>query len=482
MASFNSSPGDIIYLTHMIDNVSVVKSLVMAWTMRFNDVLDDDKLHHALSDLLQIGDWKKFGGRLKVGNNPRGALEIHVPSTFTKDKPAVSFSHVPYDIGIREHKQAKLLPKATLRPSVHPSMAHELAIPPGAPKSLKDLTSREVPMLSLHIVSFQDATLVTISWPHVLFDAVGFSHLVEAWSSVLAGRKEKVPALIGARDDVLYDIGDLSQASPQYLSSESRILSGLALAWFIVRFIWTILANPTVESRVICIPKDTVQNLHRRVLDDIKEGKDGVNDPWVSPSDAILACLSRTVFDSASHPISMTTPIDARTRLSHLKDAEGVYIQNMILGSFVVLPPKALKGSLGSQALESRQGMLNQMEETNLVGILQLFRKRWESGKTRAPIFAAPGSVILTTNSRLKVDLFTKANFSLAVLRADNSQARNNPLGTPVYHYAATINPNIAFRNFVNIHTKDPEGNYWLTGFFTPRQWSKIETSFEKLL
>jgi hypothetical protein len=89
--------------------------------------------------------------------------------------------------------------------------------------------------------------------------------------------------------------------------------------------------------------------------------------------------------------------------------------------------------------------------------------------------------VILTTNSRLKVDLFTKANFSPAVLQADNSQARHNPLGTPVYHYAATINPSIAFRNFVNIHTRDPEGNYWLTGFFTPRQWSKIETSFERL-
>jgi hypothetical protein len=481
MASPNPSPDDIIYPTHMIDNVSVVKSLVMAWTMRFNDVLDADRLHHALSDLLQMGDWKKLGGRLRVGNNQRGALEIHVPLTFSKDKPAVSFSHVSYDIGVGEHDQARVLPKATLRPSIHPSMAHGLAIPPGAPKSLKDFTSRDVPMLSLHIVSFQDATLVTISWPHVLFDAVGFSHLVETWSSVLAGRNERVPALIGARDDVLYDIGDLSQASPQYSASEGRILSGLALVWFIAKFIWTMLTNPTVESRIICIPKDAVDRLHRKVLDDIQGRKDGVDNPWVSPSDAILAWLSRTVFRSASHSISMTTPIDARTRLSHLQDAKGVYIQNMILGSFVALSPKTLQGPLGNQALESRQGMLNQIEETNLVGILQLFRKRWDSGKTRAPIFAAPGSVILTTNSRLKVDLFNKANFSPAVLQADNSQARNNPLGTPVYHYAATINPSIAFRNFVNIHTRDPEGNYWLTGFFTPRQWSKIETSFEKL-
>ncbi|KAM0345810.1 hypothetical protein ACHAPU_006163 [Fusarium lateritium] len=468
-----------VYPTHMIDNVSVVKSLVMAWTMRYNDVLDADKLHRALSELLELGDWKKLGGRLKVGNNRRGALEIHVPSSFSKETPAVSFTHISYDVGIEEHGLAKLLPKATDHVSIHPALAHELSISPDAPKSLKDFTSRDVPMLSLHVVSFQDATLVTISWPHVLFDAVGFSHLVEAWSSVLAGHRGRVPNLIGARQDVLYDIGNLSHAKPQYEASEARILSGLALLLFVIRFIWNILTQPTVESRVICIPKETAERLHRGALDDIKGGKDVGGDCWASPSDAILAWLSRTLFKFTRRPISMTTPIDARTRLSQLQDAKGVYVQNMLLGSFVSLSPEVLQGSLGKQALTSRQGVLHQLDESNLVGILQLFRKRWDNGKSRAPIFAAPGSVLLTTNNRLKVDLFTKADFSPAVLKADRSQGRTNPSGTPVYHYAAAINANRAFRNFVNVHTKDPEGNYWLTAFFTPRQWLAIEQGFK---
>jgi hypothetical protein len=34
--------------------------------LRFNDVLDADKLHASLSRLLEIGDWKKVGGRLKL--------------------------------------------------------------------------------------------------------------------------------------------------------------------------------------------------------------------------------------------------------------------------------------------------------------------------------------------------------------------------------------------------------------------------------
>lgn len=84
---------DVIYLTHMIDNVSVLKFLIMAWTMRFNDVLNADKLHKSLSELLTVGDWKKLGARLRYGLNKRGALEVHVPTTYTNERPAVSYSH-----------------------------------------------------------------------------------------------------------------------------------------------------------------------------------------------------------------------------------------------------------------------------------------------------------------------------------------------------------------------------------------------------
>jgi hypothetical protein len=320
MASSNSSSDDIAYPTHMIDNVSVLKFLVMAWTMRFNDVMDADKLHQSLSELLTIGDWKKLGGRLRAGHNKRGALEVHVPTTYTNERPAVSYSHQHYDISIEEHNVAKLLPQATSRPSIFPGASgpRDFGIPPGTPTSLKDYTSRDVPMISLHIITFQDATLVTITWPHVMFDGVGFSHLIEAWSAILAGHKERVPNLIGAKEDVLYNLGDITHAGPLYAASEARILSGLAFIFFVVRMLWIILTQPTVESRIICLPKDVVDRLHQRALADIKDESSDQDDPWVSPSDAILAWLSRTLVHSskATRTISMTTPIDARTRLS----------------------------------------------------------------------------------------------------------------------------------------------------------------------
>ncbi|SCV25266.1 uncharacterized protein FFB14_00159 [Fusarium fujikuroi] len=458
----------------------------MAWTMRFNDVLNADKLHKSLAELLTVGDWKKLGGRLTIGHNKRGALEVHVPTTYTNEQPAVSYSHQHYDISIEEHKVANMLPKATSRLSTFPGALgpRDFGIPPGAPTSLKDYTSRDVPMIGLHIVTFQDATTVTITWPHVLFDAVGFSHLIEAWSAVLAGHKERVPKVIGAKQDVLYDLGDVTQSEPQDAASEARILSGIAFILFVIRMLWVICTQPTVESRIICLPKDVVDRLHERALDDIKEENSDVDDPWVSPSDAILAWLTRALVDpsQAPRPMSMTTPIDARTRLPKLQNVDGVYVQNMILGSFVNITPDDLRRPLGKQALVSRRGLLQQLEEPNLVGILQLFRKRWDVGKTRAPIFAAPGSQLLVTNNRLKIDLFTAADFGPAVIQAGKDQQRKTRPGRPVHHYASSLNPGITMRNFVNIHTRDVDGHYWLSGFFTPRQWSRVEERFQELL
>ena len=56
---------------------------------------------------------------------------------------------------------------------------------PGDPQCLDDYIFTDRPMLGLHIVSFVDATLITLSWSHVLADALGNKALFDAWSLVL---------------------------------------------------------------------------------------------------------------------------------------------------------------------------------------------------------------------------------------------------------------------------------------------------------
>lgn len=58
-------------------------------------------------------------------------------------------------------------------------------------------------MLALPIVSLDDATIASMSWPHLFFDTKGFHYLVEASSNVLSDHKEKVLDIVGARGRAL---------------------------------------------------------------------------------------------------------------------------------------------------------------------------------------------------------------------------------------------------------------------------------------
>ena len=60
-----SSITEDIYPVHALDDTKTFRMFIN-WTMCFNDVLDPEKLHNSLSRVLNIGDWRKLGGRLRV--------------------------------------------------------------------------------------------------------------------------------------------------------------------------------------------------------------------------------------------------------------------------------------------------------------------------------------------------------------------------------------------------------------------------------
>lgn len=57
--------------------------------------------------------------------------------------------------------------------------------------------------MGLHIVSFNDATLVTLHWLHVAFDALGFGALLDSWVLMVQGREHEVLPLHGYDYDPL---------------------------------------------------------------------------------------------------------------------------------------------------------------------------------------------------------------------------------------------------------------------------------------
>jgi hypothetical protein len=57
---------DVVYPLHMLDDSKTLRSIVVAWTLRFDVVLDVEKLHDSLSRLLETDDWRMIGGRLRL--------------------------------------------------------------------------------------------------------------------------------------------------------------------------------------------------------------------------------------------------------------------------------------------------------------------------------------------------------------------------------------------------------------------------------
>lgn len=58
------APEDDVYPLHAFDDLKT-RRIFVTRVLRFNDVLDADMLNASLSRLLEIGDWRKLGGRLR---------------------------------------------------------------------------------------------------------------------------------------------------------------------------------------------------------------------------------------------------------------------------------------------------------------------------------------------------------------------------------------------------------------------------------
>lgn len=55
-----------IYPVHLLDDAKTMRRSCPCYLFRFNDVLDAGALASSLSRLLEMGDWRKLGGRLRL--------------------------------------------------------------------------------------------------------------------------------------------------------------------------------------------------------------------------------------------------------------------------------------------------------------------------------------------------------------------------------------------------------------------------------
>ncbi|CAG1997444.1 unnamed protein product [Fusarium graminearum] len=484
-------PTDTVLPVFYFDDTPLLRNYVQCSTLRFNDVLDAAMLRESLSQLIALPGWRKLGGRVRM--NSKYKLEIHIPKTFSSQRPAFGFHHTTFDTSIDEHPLASRLPKPTPeKPSIHNQHSdfNTFEVPPDTPLCLDDYLKSDHPQLTLHIVSFTDATLVSICWPHIAVDGISLAHIGHAWSISLAGRVSEIPSMLSANDDPMANAGRDSSCTEQH-PLEKQQITGWRMYLFAFYYVLDLLWWRTIETKVLFLPKTFVKDLRDQALSSLSKERPA---PFVSESDAIVAWLTvavtSTLFPSGSNrSVTIGNAYDLRGRAPSLfpvSNGKGAYIQNAVFPCWAIVPAKKVhnrdEDTLGSIALAVRRSIQEQTTEASIHAQARLTRDSLEVSGI-PPMFGDVNQFTIHFAS-VRADLAESLDFRPAIKSVFRSSERQNPTksvwaaspGHPVYYHIKCISPNnILARNY-SLITKTSTGDYWINGNCPPEVWKLMES------
>lgn len=389
------------------------------------------------------------------------------------------------DSTIGDHPIASKLPARTVGPSLH------LVSPESRPFNgrenfpvFKEMTEKDIPPISVHVTSFLDATIIALSWPHQLMDAMGGKALLAGWSSVLAGREDEVPEVIGAREDILQHPDIQKQDEEEFILEKDR-LSGASLLLFQLRFIWDHLWNGKREKRVIYLPKESFLKMKDQIKAELAENASDVeNPPWVTENDIISAWAARclALSESSSRPITVLNFLNLRFRIPLLAKSTGVFLQNICVGTFTFLSSKLARAPVSEIAVANRQHTAEQGTDIQGRRLMNGMMKDIQEGREPRILFGPSSAVCMVVNNVIKIELMKTAQFGPAVIRqGESSETRRNPPGTMISYYNEYLDHMYdAFNAFV-MFGKDYGDDFWLGGALLPRAWKVFEQELKKM-
>lgn len=420
-----------------------------------------------------------------------GKLEIHVPTKFSTEQPALTYTHECLtEMSISDHPIAKQLPRYGAGvPSIQPMPKfcdfRTLQVRKDFPTSLDAIIEAGLPQLSLHIHSFNDATVVGFAWPHTLMDGIARAGMMRSWSLVMAGQEDKVPRIAGARQDVLFDMKTHDTTDQDDFFAEKRLLKGIRLARFIYRWGWDKLTAPPKVWRAMYLPRVKYDMLVDRIKSQVLQmGLDLDKKLFVSEVDALTAWITQKValMEPKPRPVTIMSLFNCRYRLEKLHHSESIYAQNTVLMSYTLLSPQEARGAVAPLAISHREQVVKQTTESRVVSFVQWLRKEIEKGNHKLPLCGETDSVVIFLNPLTKADLIKVADFGPAVVRlGENEKARSNPPGTMLNFFYKTVHEPMPCVNSFTILGKDHDGGAWCSGYLSAQVWEAVDQDLKSL-
>ncbi|XEV06061.1 hypothetical protein FSHL1_011348 [Fusarium sambucinum] len=481
---------EIVYPLHEFDD-SPINRYMQHWTLRFDAVLDTTKLCAALTNLLSRGDWRKLGGRLQF--NDMGKLEIHAPREYTHERPAFQFSEETFPVKTTDHPVAKNLPRARGKAELFPGITGQfktLTVGPEWGLDFDEHVRRQEPVIGIHMALFNDATLISSRWSHVVCDFMGIKGLVLAWSMDLDGRYDEIPPFMGAFNDPLKDIGSAPPKEPYALSSMK--LSPEAFKKTYDKYLEHVEAYPVSVRRMLVLPESAVHKIKMDFIggqgsDTLKVIPKGAlyNGQFVSDADILSVWAARlccSILPAADRPVHVMGMYEARHCLPETfpqrkdkPDSSPVFIANATFSTSTNTTLQALRHQpLARTALLVRESVATLTKEPQVHAQLHLLRESYEKDSENPAIFAAENSFILVVSNFSKMGFFDSIDFSSAVITPAAAGHGKSP-GRISWHQWTTLEHNTHIRNMFQVGGKDGQGNTWMMGILPPETWALAE-------
>ncbi|KAF5667261.1 hypothetical protein FHETE_5964 [Fusarium heterosporum] len=471
-------PSDDVIPVHLFDDSAAARGIVLVWTFQFEDVLNPQNLHDSLSALFDLPGWRKLGGRFRLKTN--GGLEIHVPRDFSDDRPPVYFTQGKHDIPMSEHPLASKLPQPNGNIATFPGPKEfcSLGLGPGTPRNMDDFTCSDKPQFCLHVQTFTDGTLVSVSHSHVSTDLMGLASIFEAWSLVLAGKSETVATMFGYGEDVFDDI--LKSAPQERHTLADKVLDGWRFKYWGMRSLYESWQCSEIQSRTLCVPKSAVDKMMQQARNHLSALNSQAPIPFISEGDVFtaIACrmLARYQGQGSQRELTTIMAIDPRSRVKSVFTPNLAYVQNSPNNIFYFCRADEVSQlPLGQLALLVREAIQTQATEEQLKAATVLSVESMKATKMPV-IFGDMNMAAQFMSNWTKGKLAEKMDFGAAVEREARPETRRGKRGHPIYYQASDPSHNTVsvISSVFVVMSKDYEGNTWFSNSLPTEMWSDL--------
>ncbi|RLL97458.1 hypothetical protein CFD26_102971 [Aspergillus turcosus] len=469
-------PTDTVMPLHLWNCQPDLQDYTEIMTYKFDSVLDYGILRKSLERLVELEGWRKLGARLR--RNSAGQLEYHIPAQYTPERPGVIITQKQHDESIVAHPVSQYFPTATNTPSLHAAETQEMlpyVTDPSGPKHFDEWLSQDLPQLVVHVVSFHDATVLSLIFPTTLADASSVGYILTAWTAIIRGQEDEVPKFLGYDQDPLASFGQ--HGEPKKFVYHNRIISSLGMVAIVANYLLDLFRFPKYSKRLLCLPGQYVDELRRDILQELKKAAEGEETPFVSEGDVLLAWwtnMSLRAYQASPRRTLMVANVMS-VRPHYVNIPNSVYVGNAGVVYYTITSvSQALGRGVGFLAHEMRKALLCQKEREQIEANAAMTK---QNGRT--PLIGHWNMKAFACSNWTKGKYF-HYDFSAAVVRAPKSvetSSESQPAGLPsIWVQNVWVNKGQPLRwDGLVIMGKDLNGNWWLDSIMAEKAAQRLE-------